>query len=190
MSEIPFSPLKLAHSRYRSLLPSSLYLDHSHCPRARASYSSCVAVYPRDSRSRRVLCRFSQSLHSSFSSHCAWHPSARCNSKRSKKGKIQKRGGIGVAAIIGPDQSHSIQHRRRPGMVTPLARAAGRISIDPAEARCGRNLAPREGPRHCRRLRSVTTTDEPSRTRSPAFSLNPLEFGTSVSRLHFVLLRD
>jgi len=26
---------------------------------------SCVAVYPRDSQSRRVLCRFSQKLHSS-----------------------------------------------------------------------------------------------------------------------------
>ena len=46
------------------------------------------------------------------------------------------------------------------GMVTPLARAAGKISINPAEARCDRNLAPGEGPRHCRRLRSVTTTDE------------------------------
>jgi hypothetical protein len=32
--------------------------------RARASYPSCVAVYPRDSRSRRVLCRSSHSLHS------------------------------------------------------------------------------------------------------------------------------
>jgi prepilin-type N-terminal cleavage/methylation domain-containing protein len=36
--------------------PAQLYLDHSHS-RARASYPSCVAVYPRDSRSRRVLCR-------------------------------------------------------------------------------------------------------------------------------------
>ena len=41
-----------------------LYVDHSHCPRACASYPSCVAVYPRDSRSRRVLCRSSHSLHS------------------------------------------------------------------------------------------------------------------------------
>src|SRR5207247_4283891 len=32
MSEIPFPPLKLAQSHYRSLLPSSLYVDHSHCP--------------------------------------------------------------------------------------------------------------------------------------------------------------
>src|SRR5207247_6444296 len=31
--------------------------------RACASYPSCVAVYPRDSRSRRVLCRFPQKLH-------------------------------------------------------------------------------------------------------------------------------
>src|SRR5947199_9256891 len=43
------------------------------------------------------------------------------------------------------------------------SRAAGKISIDPAEARCGRNLAPRERPRHRRRLRPVTTTDEPRR---------------------------
>src|SRR5207247_1738252 len=34
--------------------------------RACASYPSCVAVYPRDSRSRRVLCRSSRSLHSYF----------------------------------------------------------------------------------------------------------------------------
>ena len=59
------------------------------------------------------------------------------------------------------------------GMVTPLARASGRISIDPAEARCGRNLAPRERPRHRRRLRSVTTTDQACRRQSAAFSLNP-----------------
>jgi len=55
--------LKLArcpHSLIASLatLPWSLAL-----PRARASYPSCVAVYPRDSRSRRVLCRSSHSLH-------------------------------------------------------------------------------------------------------------------------------
>jgi hypothetical protein len=30
---------------------------------------------------------------------------------------------------VGQDQSHSIQHRQRLGMVTPLARAAGKISI-------------------------------------------------------------
>src|SRR5436309_221927 len=65
-----------------------------------------------------------------------------------------------IARRLGQDQSHSIQHRRRPGMVTPLARAAGEISIDPAEARCDRNLAPQERPRYCRRLRSITTTDE------------------------------
>jgi len=45
-------------------------------------------------------------------------------------------------------------------MVTSLARGAGTISIDPAEERCDRNPAPREGPRHWRRVRSVTTTDE------------------------------
>jgi len=32
--------------------------------RARASYLSCVAVYPRDSPSRRVLCRWTRQLHS------------------------------------------------------------------------------------------------------------------------------
>src|SRR6185295_979719 len=31
---------------------------------ARASYPSCVAVYPRDPRSRRVLCRATHALHS------------------------------------------------------------------------------------------------------------------------------
>src|SRR5439155_15231670 len=45
-----------------SLLPSQLYLDHSHCPRACASYPSCVVVYPRDYRSRRVLCLPRRSL--------------------------------------------------------------------------------------------------------------------------------
>jgi len=35
-------------------------------PRARVSYPSCVSVYPRDCRSRRVLCRLSHSLHSYF----------------------------------------------------------------------------------------------------------------------------
>ena len=43
----------------RSLLPSQFYLDHSHCPVLCASYPGCVDVYPRDSRSRRVLCRSS-----------------------------------------------------------------------------------------------------------------------------------
>jgi hypothetical protein len=33
---------------------------------------------------------------------------------------------------------------------------------------CGRNLAPRERSRHCRRLRTVTTTDQASRRRSAA----------------------
>jgi len=40
------------------------------------------------------------------------------------------------------------------------SRTAGKISIHPAEARRDRNLAPGEGTRHCRRLRSITTTDE------------------------------
>src|SRR6059036_3960234 len=66
MSEIPFPPLKLALSPHSLAVTSQLYLDHSHCPRACASYPSCVAVYPRDSRSRRVLCRSSRSLHSYF----------------------------------------------------------------------------------------------------------------------------
>src|SRR5258708_11416651 len=60
-------------------------------------------------------------------------------------------------------------------MVTPLACAAGTISIHPAEARRRRDVAPREGPRHCRRVRSVTTTDQASRTRRPAFSLTRIE---------------
>src|SRR5437773_5877093 len=71
MCSRPFRPLGFAHlcrSRPRGsvhlLLPWRLYVDHSHCPRACASYPSCVAVYPRDSRSRRVLCRSSHSLHS------------------------------------------------------------------------------------------------------------------------------
>ena len=36
--------------------PAQLYLDHSHYPCSH-QLPSCVAVYPRDSRSRRVLCR-------------------------------------------------------------------------------------------------------------------------------------
>ena len=55
------------------------------------------------------------------------------------------------------------------GMGTPVARAAGKISIHPAAARRGRDLASREGPRHCRRVRSVTTTDEASGARSSGF---------------------
>jgi hypothetical protein len=47
----PLGFARLCRSRPRgsvhSLLPSSLYLDHSHCPRACASYPSYVAVYPR-----------------------------------------------------------------------------------------------------------------------------------------------
>jgi hypothetical protein len=34
-----------------SIRPLGLTHDHSHCPRACASYPNCVAVYPRDSRS-------------------------------------------------------------------------------------------------------------------------------------------
>ena len=73
MCSRPFRPASggfahLCRSRPRgsvqSLLPSQLYVDHSHCPRACASYLACVAVYSRDSRSRRVLCRSSHSLHS------------------------------------------------------------------------------------------------------------------------------
>src|SRR6266496_3555984 len=70
MCSRPFRPLGFAHlcrsrprGSVRSSLPSQLYVDHSHCPRACASYPSCVAVYPRDSRSRRVLCRSTHSLH-------------------------------------------------------------------------------------------------------------------------------
>src|SRR5947207_2786261 len=48
----------------RLLLPSQLCLDHSHCPVLAPATRSCVAVYPRDFRSRRVLCRSSRSLHS------------------------------------------------------------------------------------------------------------------------------
>src|SRR6266508_1756101 len=83
--------------------------------------------------------------------------------RRQRHRRAGPRAGENRAPSVGQDQSHSIQHRRRPGMVMSLARAAGTISIDPAEARCDRNPAPREGPRHCRRLRSVTTTDEPRR---------------------------
>ena len=51
-------------------LPSSLATTHrgfaliTRSPRRPcASYPSCVAVYPRDSRSRRVLCRWCHQLH-------------------------------------------------------------------------------------------------------------------------------
>src|SRR5437773_11228583 len=79
MCSRPFRPLGFAHlcrSRPRGsvhlLLPWRLYVDHSHCPRACASYPSCVAVYPRDSRSRRVLCRSSHSLHSDDVMAMSW----------------------------------------------------------------------------------------------------------------------
>src|SRR5213083_741839 len=66
----------------------------------------------------------------------------------------------GYAARVAVERSGSC----RDTMVTPLPRATGKISIDPAGARCDRNLAPRERPRHRRRLRSVTTTDQASGT--------------------------
>ena len=54
-----------------SLLPSSFHLDHSHhlvlAPASASPARTCVAVYPRDSPSRRVLCRSFHSLHSAFS---------------------------------------------------------------------------------------------------------------------------
>src|SRR5438093_10349936 len=57
MCSRPFRPFGFAHlcrSRPRgsvhSLVRLQLYVGHSHCPRACASYPSCVAVYPRDSR--------------------------------------------------------------------------------------------------------------------------------------------
>ncbi len=55
VARVPAAPF--ARLPAYSLLPSSLYLDHSHGLRARASFPSCVTVYPRDARSRRVLCR-------------------------------------------------------------------------------------------------------------------------------------
>jgi len=51
----------------RLLLLSRLYVDHSPCPCLR-QLPSCVAVYPRDARPRRVLCCSSHSLHSAFCS--------------------------------------------------------------------------------------------------------------------------
>src|SRR5881396_798023 len=58
----------LASLRLHSLIArtrSLLCVDHSHGPCLR-QLPSCVAVYPRDARSRRVLCRSSRSRHSSF----------------------------------------------------------------------------------------------------------------------------
>src|SRR5437762_4224197 len=58
----------LASLRLHSLIArtrSLLCVDHSHGPCLR-QLPSCVAVYPRDARSRRVLCRSSRSLHSTF----------------------------------------------------------------------------------------------------------------------------
>src|SRR6266699_2745606 len=48
-------------ARTRSLLPLQLCVDHSHYP-CSCQLPSCVAVYPRDARLRRVLYRFSKSL--------------------------------------------------------------------------------------------------------------------------------
>ena len=51
----------VAHTR--SLLPSQLYLDHSVAAATSRQLPSCIAVYPRDSRSRGVLRRTSHPLH-------------------------------------------------------------------------------------------------------------------------------
>ncbi len=50
------TPLKLVRCPLARSYPRHFTLI-TRTPRACASYPSCVAVYPRDSRSRRVLCR-------------------------------------------------------------------------------------------------------------------------------------
>src|SRR5438874_11811719 len=57
------TPLKLVRCPLARSYPRHFTLI-TRTPRACASYPSCVAVYPRDSHSRRVLCRFPQALHS------------------------------------------------------------------------------------------------------------------------------
>src|SRR5215831_18647304 len=59
---LPIYVARVPRGSIRSLLPSQLYLDHSHCLDARASYPSCVAVYPRDVPVARVLCLARRSL--------------------------------------------------------------------------------------------------------------------------------
>jgi hypothetical protein len=49
---------------YRKPLTMGDFALITRTARARASYPSCVAVYPRDSQSLRVLCRCSHQLHS------------------------------------------------------------------------------------------------------------------------------
>src|SRR5689334_15122661 len=48
-------------------------------------------------------------------------------------------------------------------MVTPIARATGKISIHPAERWCDRNPAPRKGPRHRCGLRAAAIAHAASR---------------------------
>jgi len=76
----PTSTFRFAHlcrSRPRgsihSLLPLQLLRWSLALPRARASYPSCVAVYPRDCQSRRVLCCWSlSSIPDLWQNRCAW----------------------------------------------------------------------------------------------------------------------
>jgi Predicted Fe-S-cluster redox enzyme len=64
----------------------------------------------------------------------------------------------------------------------PRARA-GTISIHPAEARCGRTLRREKGHDIAAACGQVTTANEASRTRGPAFSLTRIEKqGTTKSR--------
>src|SRR2546430_10254297 len=56
--------LKLIHFPAHSLLPSSLYLDHSRCPALAPATLAALPSTRCNSRSQRVLCRSSHSLHS------------------------------------------------------------------------------------------------------------------------------
>ena len=56
--------LKLIHFPAHSLLPSSLYLDHSYCPALAPATLAALPSTRAIPESRRVLCRSSHSLHS------------------------------------------------------------------------------------------------------------------------------
>jgi hypothetical protein len=79
---IPQIVLKRARSCPRSF---TLITRTASCSR---QLPSCVAVYPRDSRSRRVLCRSSHSLHSSFCIHPFYFRLQVPNAQRHRSGSI------------------------------------------------------------------------------------------------------
>ena len=69
VTRVPAAPFTRCYHRSFTLITRTA--------RACASYPSCVAVYPRGSRPRRVLCRSFHSLHST-SQRITWRQPALC----------------------------------------------------------------------------------------------------------------